>query len=336
VRNGKPRPPNAARVYDINERIQGAYVENIWNGLSHLELTSGLRIERSHTRTEDFFGQRDKKDATFALPSLNLTYALRPDTDLRAGLARSLRRPDLRSLSPVLESRDGTVADPDRQGNPKQRPESVWGLDVGLYHYFADQRGQLALNAFSRRFGDKIEPALRIEDERFISRPENVARAWAHGLEASTRLPLETWGISGTTLWGNAVYTHARIKDNGGSRRFADQPDAAFNLGVDYFAPSLRSTFGMAVNHTVAIDQSQPLPEGKQLHCEIDSRTRLDLSMRTDIGRNATFTLSLTNLLGQTEKRTDRLLDAHGHTASLSRTTEPTYRAVFARLNWTF
>lgn len=337
VTNGVAAAPRADRIFEIEERRMIAWAEDQWRISDRVTANYGLRHERSRTTTEDFFGDKSKRDASFLLPSMNLVYALQPTTDLRFGVARTLRRPDLRTLSPATESRAGTAADPDRQGNPDQRPESVWGVDVGVYHYFAQQRGQVSLNGFARRFSDKIEDSVRFEAGRFVSSPQNVGKGRATGLEATGRLPLDAIGLDAVTLWGNAVYTRARVDEvGGGSRRFLDQPDLVANIGVDYQVPEWRTVFGLALNWSASIDQSQRLSGGGRLDSDIDSRTRVDLTMRTDISRDAVFSLSLTNLLGETEDREDRVFNGAGNLQSMTRTSEPTYRAIYARLNWTF
>jgi iron complex outermembrane receptor protein len=337
VSNGVVQPPRPDRIFDITQRTASGYAEDQWQLTDDLQMTTGVRVEHTRTETVDFFGNRSQQRSTFVLPSLNLIHALQPDTDLRFGLSRSLRRPDLRSLSPAVESRSGSAADPDKQGNPNQQPESIWGLDAGLYHYFHANRGQLSLNAFARRFADKIENVIAVQDARFVARPENVGKAHAVGLEATARVPLDNLGLTRVTLWGNAVYTHSRVDEpDGGSRPFLDQPDWVANIGIDYFVPSLKTTFGVAVNQTTSIDQSQTLSDGGRLFSAIEARSRLDLSVRTQLTPRSTFSLSATNLLGRAEDRIDRISDADGSTASVSRTTEPTYRAVYARLNWMF
>ncbi|MDO9125399.1 MAG: hypothetical protein Q7U42_00885, partial [Parvibaculum sp.] len=78
------------------------------------------------------------------------------------------------------------------------------------------------------------------------------------------------------------------------------------------------------------------LASGGRLEQSIGSRTRLDLSSRTEITPNAILTLSATNLLGETEKRVDQQFDAGGAPVSSAQTTEETYRGFFARLTWVF
>ncbi|MCA1778191.1 MAG: TonB-dependent receptor [Xanthomonadaceae bacterium] len=337
VRNGSLRPPREDRVFNVDEDVLFAFAEDVWQVNERLGLTGGLRLENSDTETTDFFGTTTSQDVAFLLPSLNAVFAATPNTDVRLGVARTLRRPDLRSLSPAVDEQDGTPAEPDVQGNPNQEPESIWGLDAGLDYFFANDRGYVSLNLFAREFEDKIELVTEQFGGRFVASPQNVGDARAAGVEAAGRVPLDAVGFNNTTLWGNATYTDSRVDAvGGGSRRFLNQPDAVANLGVDYFFMPWRATFGLSVNHTTSVDQTQRLANGGFLDQSIEERTRLDLSIKSQVTEKLEVSLSATNLLGQTEDRVDRVLDGAGMVEAVTRTREPTYRSVFARLKWHF
>ncbi|MCL7931213.1 TonB-dependent receptor plug domain-containing protein [Halomonas llamarensis] len=337
IRDGAARPPREDRIFEIDEDIVFAFAEDVWNVRDNLRVTGGLRLEDSETETTDFFGVSTENDADFLLPSVNAVFSATPQTDLRFGVARTLRRPDLRALSPSIDEEDGTAADPDIQGNPRQDPESIWGLDLGVDHYFADNRGHVSLNLFERMFEDKIEKFTEQDGNRFVATPQNVGDARARGIELSARAPLTGIGLDGFTLWGNAGYTDSSVDEiSGGSRPFLNQPDAFGNLGLDYFVAPWNTTLGLAVNHVTSVDQTQQLDGGGFLDQSIESRTRLDLSSSTKLADGLDLTLSITNLLGQTEDRVDQILDNSGAVISTTRTSEPTYQAAFARLNWTY
>lgn len=337
ITNGVLQAPRADRIFQIEEDIVFTFAEDVWQAASNLTVTGGIRVEQSKTETTDFFGGTASGRETFALPSLNAVFEVMDKTDLRLGVARTLRRPDLRKLSPAVETRAGTAADPDVRGNPNQAPESVWGADAGIDHYFADNRGSVSLNFFGRLFTDKIENVTTLEGGRFVSTPQNIGDGRAGGVELAARLPLGFAGLEDFTLWGNGVYTKSSVDElGGGSRPFLDQPDAVGNIGLDYAFAPLSTVIGIALNHTVSVDQTQSLASGGRLEQSIGSRTRLDLSTRTEITPNAILTLSATNLLGETEKRVDQQFDAVGAPVSAAHTTEETYRGFFARLTWVF
>lgn len=337
IRDGKLRPPREDRVFSIDEDVMFAFAEDIWQASERLGVTAGLRLERSETETTDFFGTMTSEDATFLLPSLNAVFTAAPDIDLRLGVARTLRRPDLRSLSPAVDEQSGTPAEPDLQGNPNQQPESIWGLDAGVDYYFSNDKGYLSLNLFAREFKHKIELVTGLVEDRFVAAPQNVGNARASGVELSGRVPLDALGFNNTTLWGNVTYTDSRIDAiDGKSRRFLDQPDAVANLGVDYFFMPWQTTFGLSINHATSIEQTQSLANGGFLEQFIEQRTRLDLSIKRLVSEKLELSLSATNLLGQTEDRVDRMLNGAGMVDAFTRTYEPTYRSIFARLKWRF
>ncbi|MDZ7753270.1 MAG: TonB-dependent receptor [Gammaproteobacteria bacterium] len=337
IRNGALRPPREDRIFDIDEDVLFAFAEDIWQANERLSTTGGLRLESSDTEATDFFGTTTSEDVAFLLPSLNVVFAATPNTDLRLGVARTLRRPDLRTLSPAVDEQDGTPAEPDVQGNPNQEPESIWGLDAGVDYYFANDRGYVSLNLFAREFEDKIELVTAQVSGRFVASPQNVGDARAAGVEVAGRVPLDAIGFNNTTLWGNVTYTDSRVDEiGGGSRRFLNQPDAVANLGVDYFFVPWQTTFGLSVNHTTSVDQTQRLANGGFLDQSIEERTRLDLSVKTQVTEKLDVSISATNLLDQTEDRVDRVLDGTGAVEAVTLTREPTYRSVFARVKWRF
>lgn len=337
ITNGVLQAPRADRIFQVEEKIVFTFAEDVWQVTPDLKVTGGVRLEQSKTDTTDYFGGTSSGRATFALPSANVVYQAMENTDLRLGVARTLRRPELRKLTPAVETRAGTAADPDVRGNPNQSPESIWGADAGIDHYFADDRGSVSLNFFGRLFTDKIENVTTLEAGRYVSTPQNVGDGRATGVELAARVPLGFAGLNDFTLWGNGVYTKSSVDEQGGgSRPFLDQPDAVGNIGLDYAFAPLSTVIGVALNHTVSVDQTQSLAGGGWLEQSISSRTRLDLSTRTEITPNTVLTLSATNLLGETEKRVDRQFSAGGVPVSAANTTEETYRAFFARLTWIF
>ena len=335
--NGVLQDPREDRVFDVEEDVFFGFAEDVWAITDRITLTSGLRLEDSETETTNFFGETTSEDAAFLLPSANVVFSATPELDFRAGVARTLRRPDLRSLTPSVDLEDGTAADPDEQGNPNQEPESIWGFDAGVDYYFYDNNGYLSLNVFHRLFSDKIEQVIQSRNGRFVSRPRNVGDGRATGAEVSGRVPLTEIGFDNVTLWGNAVYTDTSVDEpGGGSRRFLNQPDWSGNLGVDYYVPVINTTFGVSVNHVASVDQTQSLSGGGFLEQSIDSRTRFDLSARAQIAENLTLSFTATNLFAETEDREAKVFDSSGALDSVEQESEPTYQQVFVRLEYRF
>ncbi len=327
----------ANRRFDIREDRWNVYVQDSWQLAEGTRLTGGLRLENSDTRTRDFNGDGTSVSETFLLPSLHIVQRLQENTDFRAGIARTVRRPDLRDLTPTIYDGTGAIATPFLAGNPDQTPESIWGLDTGVDHYFLERKGIVSLNVFARKFEDKIEALSELEGATYVSRPRNVGDGELFGVELEGRVPLEIISLPQLTLWGNATWVHTRLDDpNGGARRFADQHDAVANVGLDYYVEAIRTTFGVSANWVSGYDQRIKASNGTSQGTRLGDMVRLDLSARTQLSENLSMSVSFLNLLGSTEKLTLDGYNAAGAKTSVSRTYEETYRSAYVKLNYTF
>jgi len=325
------------RIFDIREERWNAYAQDSWKIAEGTRLTGGLRVENSDTRTKDVTGASTSVSETFLLPSLHLVQRIEENTDFRAGIARTLRRPDLRDLTPTISEGTGTITDPLIGGNPDQVPEAIWGLDTGVDHYFLDRKGFVSLNAFARQFEDKIENLSELEGGLYTQRPRNVGDGKLYGVELEGRLPLEIVNLPQFTLWGNATWVHTSLDDPlGGSRRFADQHNAVANMGLDYYVEAIRTTFGVSANWVSGYDQRIKAVNGTSQGTRLNDMVRLDLSARTQLSENLSMSVSFLNLLGSTEKLRLNGYDAAGNKNSISRTYEQTYRSAYVKLNYAF
>ncbi len=339
IENGVVKPINAARTYQIREDITHLFAQDTLALSWGDSLTYGLRLEDAHTRTRDVNGAKQQVSELSPLPSVSYLGHLSADTDWRLGLARTLRRPELRELSPTITSDSGTLAKPDTAGNADLSPESIWGADLGVDHFLYDQRGLLSANLFYREFDDKIENVLSQQsNSRWLSSPENTGSGQASGLELEARLPLDSLGLPQLTLWSNGTAVHTRLKSEatGETRRFLDQPDYLFNAGADYYLASLQTTFGVNYNWNSGYNQDYQLTSGKTAESDQDAVGRVDLSSRTQLSKNTSLNLSVLNLFAQDEDSRATTLSNTGVLESNSLTEEGTYRTFYVRLQTAF
>ncbi len=336
LRNGATQTPDYGRIYRVEEGITQAWLSDSIALSPATLLTAGARLERSRTRTTSHDGERATAISTDLTPTLQLRRALSDTVDLRAGLARTLRRPDLRDLTPTVSEEGGTLSDPDTAGNPDTRPERAWGLDTGLDWYLDERRGLVAVNLFARRIEDKIEDYARLVDGRWLARPENVGTGTLYGAELEGRVPFSFAGLPDLVLWANMtrVHTGMSVDGSGDRRRFDRQPDLVANLGLDWFVAPLRTTFGVNVNRVFDYDQAFADVDGAVERTEFAAQTRLDLSTRTQLGERLSLSLSALNVLGTQDRRSITTFAVDGAPGLRTEYREPSNATWYARLRY--
>ncbi|ABR90840.1 siderophore receptor protein [Janthinobacterium sp. Marseille] len=338
--NGTVATPSMNRRYNIKEDITSFYIQDSMRLLPGNLLTMGVRQERASTRTRDFLGTASIKDDNSLLPSISLRQALSASTDLRAGVAKTMRRPSLRNLSPTVSTVGGnSFLRPDSGGNPHAGPESIVGYDVAIDHFIAGRQGLLSAKAFRRNFSDKLENMTALEGTRYVSRPQNSGDGNMYGVELEARLPFNLVGGSrNLSLWSNltAVKTSLVSKQTGEKRRFLDQPDRIANLGMDWFLPSIKTTLGASTNFSSGYDQHYRLANNTYVRDKVASLKRFDMSARAQLTPQTSINLSALNLFAPKEKRIKQTFNTANALTQTSHVSEPTYRSVYIRLSHLF
>lgn len=332
--------PNLGRTYEVREDIYYAYLNDRFSLTAKDELTAGLRIEHSRTDTMDALGANYDVNATAFNPSVQYKYNLTEDFDLRAGIARTLRRPDLRDLTPTLKDNGGTLSKPDTRGNPFLEPEKIWGIDTGADWYIFDRQGIVSANLYARHFDDKIESSITQKTNgTWESFPENVGNGYLYGVELEARVPLEFLNLSNLTVFANGTAINSRLTDErtGQKRRFEDTPNFVSNIGFDYYLPDLKTTLGLNLNTTYSYSQNiAQLTDKSLVYVETDFSTlnRLDLSARTDITENLSISFSALNILRTKDKRDRTTFDDKGAITGLVQSKEPSYSSYYVRASY--
>jgi len=339
---------DGSRTYDITEDVYYAYLSDSTSLLGPDKLTAGLRLEHSIMATRTNTGLSTDRDDTNLNPSLQYRYSVIPDLDLRAGIARTVRRPDLRDLTPTIRSGSNTPANPDTRGNPEANPEKIWGADVGADYYFYDRLGILSANVFARSFEDKLERRLTYgyagQPTRWISELRNAGNGEAYGLELDGRVPLRMLNMPNLTLWANATFVKTQLTDPETlqTRRFAEQPDVVTNVGVDYYVEAWRTTFGLNYNRVYGYSQdilqrtaSVPLTNAN-VRTEYNTLNRLDASIKVALTPNWSIAFSALNLTRPKFRTTQTTFTTAGLVDSVVKYDEPTHSVYYVRTNYTW
>lgn len=318
------------RIYGVDESIYYGFLSDKFSVFGRDTLTLGVRLEHSITTLTDNLGQDTTKDLTVLNPSVQYRAPIADDTEFRLGFARTLRRPDFRELTPTAASGDGLApATAFVVGNPNLTAEKVWGFDVGVNRYLYDKLGLLAFNVFSRHFEDKIERFLTNPGGVWTSTIQNTGNGNMYGVELEARVPLVAFNMPNLTVWGNLTAVRTELLDpaTGQTRRFTDQPDVFTNIGVDYYVPQFKTTFGLNLNTVYGYTQDiLVVSSGNNVRQITDFGTfnRLDFSMKTTLRPNWTVSFAALNLLGETDVRR---ITQFAPAASDTQTYEKTWRA---------
>lgn len=338
IENNIVKPIDPTRTYKVSENIFHFYGQDTWVFDTNQKLTYGLRLENSTTKFLDVNNDSDKKSKLAVLPSIQYALSFDDNKQFRMGIAKTLRRPDLRELSPTIKMESGTITKPDTVGNPMLNPESIWGIDSGLDYYFYDMKGLLSSNLFYRHFDNKIETVLSYESGRWVNSPINAGTAQVTGIELEARIPLDKISLPQMTIWSNATWAHSRLKSQATNenRPFLEQPKYLFNIGADYFVDSLRTTIGIHYNWNDGYNQYYRMSNGGYTSQMKKGFGRLDLSTKTQISKNTSLNISILNLLAKSENTSLRNYDTNAHFSDLTLSDEDTYRSIYLRLQSSF
>ncbi|HYC70965.1 MAG TPA: TonB-dependent receptor [Opitutaceae bacterium] len=238
-----------ANRFEINETISRAYAQlDIDTKWGSVPVTGNLGVQVIDVEQESTGWaasgtalNRTTQGAKYTdvAPSLNLVFQPRERSYVRFSLARQIARPrmhDMRagrtwSYSPALASSTNLTQSPwsGSGGNPMLRPWKSDSVDLSLEHYFADNRGYIALAGFYKDLKNFIyqqgtladfsgypvsagpEPALR---HGTITAPANGDGGRIQGVELTVSLPSEliSDSLRGFGLIVGGAYTDSSIK----------------------------------------------------------------------------------------------------------------------------
>jgi outer membrane receptor protein involved in Fe transport len=280
-------PPNG--VFDIEERRVDPYVKATWNFLPGLSVETGLRYEYTDREMSgtDFSGDSTEDQLN---PSAHLRYSLTDTTMLRFSVARTVLRPSFDMLTPGTLAEEPTD-DTATRGNPNLKQETAWGIDAGFDQKLGD-RGIFGFNVFNREIKDKIELEGSAQPsgvdcdngdpcQLLIYNNLGDARAW--GIEVDVDVPLTVLGLPDTSIFANYTWLQSELVDpvTGEKRRFRDQPDYVYNIGLIQNLPSWNSTFGVSYQkrgESLAYDYAEIQKLSYQGNLEAFWETRLSKS----------------------------------------------------------
>ncbi|GAA4411487.1 TonB-dependent receptor [Nibrella viscosa] len=174
--------------YDGFNTYAAAYVSGDVNFGSKANLTLGFRGEFNNQTLESVVvGQRRtlvNNDVFSPLPSLNFTYKLTDQQNLRFAFSSTVNRPELRELSPFSYFDFNRLADV--RGNPSLKTATIQNLDA-KWELYPTQNELISVTAFYKNFNNPIEEFLLPSGNGLSYTFINTKAARNYGVEVEFR-----------------------------------------------------------------------------------------------------------------------------------------------------
>lgn len=158
---------SAASNFDLTERVSAAYAMNTIE-FGRFRLQTGLRLEATQLNILGYVvtGNMNNTSSTVApsqavswywdpLPSIQLRYALTPDSDIRAVYGRGISRPNPYDLVPYTTEDDSQNPIAIQIGNPNLTPEHANSYDL-LYEHYLKPFGLVQAGVFYKDLSSPI------------------------------------------------------------------------------------------------------------------------------------------------------------------------------------
>lgn len=298
-------------AFDATLRRLALYAQDEWRLSPAWSLYLGARWERMDTRSEGNRFASVRNGASVLSPVLQSLWKLSPtrNDQVRLGLSRSYRAPELRSLIPrPYTSTNNRALNPDQQGNPALRPELATGLDLAYEKYW-DRGAMLSLGAYLREIDDLIRTETRLIDGRWVAVPGNGGRARSWGLEIDGKFSLSPWlPAVPLDLRFNLARNESRVDElPGPDNRIDSQPRLTSTLAADY-ALGPAWTLGASYSYR----SGGPVRIGAHETESESPRRELDAYALVKLGPRGKLRLSLSNLLERDLVSTAEYFDEEG------------------------
>ncbi len=223
--------PNNSNKYKSNVNKPSVYVSNEMMPLKRLSTTLGLRVEKYTQRytgidpvTNKQLNNKKFLDHLDLFPSVNLTYELTPDQNLRASYSRTIARPSFKEASkatifdPITGKTfiGGFVKDQTPSG------EVIWDGELTAtrinnfdlrWEWFQKGEQMISLTGFYKSFDNPIEMVQFLKAKNNIQ-PRNVGDGQIIGLEFEIRQNLGriSNALSNFSFNGNFTLNNSQIK----------------------------------------------------------------------------------------------------------------------------
>jgi len=210
----------------------------------------GVRSESTETEANVVGGASGSSSSSELNPSAHIQWNVWENGQIRASIARTVRRPSLDQVVPFADG-DSPEDDDETFGNPNLEQETAWGWDIGYEHRLAG-RGVIGFNYFHR----DIENLISLVNTgvstgvpgAFEYTYANTGDGEVSGWEVDVSTPLSFIGLDETGFFANYTSLDSeRIEPlTGLEARFNAQPEYVYNWGITQNIPSWDMSAGFS------------------------------------------------------------------------------------------
>lgn len=285
-----------------------------------LRVIGGLRYEYDEQKVDGF--ERVSGDTVTVnqrnndyLPSLNLTYSLNENTNLRASVTQTVSRPELREIAPF--SYINFVTGSELTGNPELEESLIQNYDL-RYEIFPNAGEIAAFSLFYKHFDQPIErvivPTLTGPVPQYtFANATGGAINYGLELEIRKKLGFISRVFNDFTFNGNLTLVNSKVKLEGlqsavneTERRLQGQSPYTVNIGLYYdnydlgmSANLLYNEFGDKISEVGALGFSDIYEQGRSVFDISISKTFLinfegKLTIRDILDEDVVFTQKFT------------------------------------------
>ena len=246
-----------ADKYDATSDLNAGYAMLDTRFGEKIRLSFGARIEDSYqlVNTADFTGKKVKVEKQYldVLPSLNATYNLSDQTNIRFSASQTVTRPELRELSNF--GFFDYISKRILQGNPDLKRSQNTNFDV-KYEIFPGAGQVLSISGYYKFFRNPIEQIVSSGSVKNITF-QNANSATTYGMELEARKNLGFIGehsfYKNLTAYVNTSIIFSTVNLNSlvseiTSRALQGQSPYLINAGLLFNEPKTNLSFNLLYN----------------------------------------------------------------------------------------
>ena len=274
-----------------------------------IRIVAGVRYEMSEITTADKNKEtedRQEKQYKDLLPSMNFTYSLQEDMNIRLALSRTLARPKFREIgSGYYDYELGYYI----YGNKELDRSLINNLDL-RWEYFFNRGEKIAVSGFYKGFRNPIEYRLLYDQNNYAIRPKNAKDATVYGFEVELSKDLDFIPVlKNFSMGGNFSYIKSEIDiprdqlenyiwpadpDHEASRPMQGQAPFIVNANLGYSNPDLGLNSNLGFHITG--EKLALVTKGRLPYLYEQPRPSLNFNISKSLAENLALEVSVKNI----------------------------------------